>query len=60
MAQSAQRHQCAQPPASPTLHFYPLEAEAIGLNEAIVVARLRFWLGRSKHSYGGRPWVYNT
>jgi hypothetical protein len=42
------------------LYFCPLEAEAIGLNEAIVVARIRFWLGRSKHIFGGRPWVYNT
>jgi hypothetical protein len=42
------------------LYFCPLEAEAIGLNEAIIVARIRFWLGRSKHIFGGRPWVYNT
>lgn len=40
--------------ATSTLHFCPLEAEAIGLSEAIVVARLRFWLARSKHCFGGQ------
>lgn len=60
MAQTAHRHQCAQPQPLASLHFCPLEAEAIGLNEAIVLARLRFWLGRSKHRFGGRPWIYNT
>ncbi|PON13043.1 hypothetical protein C2W62_36425 [Candidatus Entotheonella serta] len=61
MPQTAQHHQCAQKPSpAPTLYFCPLEAAAIGLLEAIVVARLRFWLGRSKHIFGGTPWVYNT
>lgn len=60
MAQSATPYQRAQSPATPTLHFCPLEAESLGLNEAIVVARLRFWLSRTKHHFGGRPWVYNT
>ncbi len=60
MPQTATHHQCAHSPAAPTLHFCPLEAEAIGLSEAIVIARLRFWLSRSKHICGGRPWVYNT
>ncbi len=60
MAHSAKPYQCAHSPAAPTLHFCPFEAAAIGLHEAIVVARLRFWLGRSKHIFGGRPWVYNT
>lgn len=60
MAQTATRHQCAQKQATPMLYFCPLEAEALGLNEAIVVARLRFWLSRTKHIFGGRPWVYNT
>ncbi|ETX03706.1 MAG: hypothetical protein ETSY1_46395 (plasmid) [Candidatus Entotheonella factor] len=60
MPQTVQHHQCAQKQAAPALYFCPLEAEAIGLNEAIVVARLRFWLSRTKHIFGGRPWVYNT
>ncbi|ETX03638.1 MAG: hypothetical protein ETSY1_46605 (plasmid) [Candidatus Entotheonella factor] len=60
MAQNAKQHQCVQSPDNPTLYFSPHEAEAIGLSEAIVIARLRFWLGRTKHIFGGRPWVYNT
>ena len=65
MTQAAQKHESQSPSRVNSqivckLYFCPLEAEAIGLNEAIVVARLRFWLGRSKHSFGGRPWVYNT
>ncbi len=60
MAYSAKHHQCAQKQARPALHFCPHEAEALGLPEAIVLARLRFWLGRSKHVFGGRAWVYNT
>jgi hypothetical protein len=60
MAYSATPYQCAQSPTTHTLYFCPLEAEAIGLNEAIVVSRIRFWLGRSKHVFGDKPWVYNT
>jgi hypothetical protein len=60
MAYSATHYQCVHSSTVPTLYFCPLEAEAVGLNEAIIVARLRFWLGRSKHIFGGRPWVYNT
>ncbi len=60
MAQTAKPYQCAQKQAPPALHFCPHEAEALGLPEAIVLARLRFWLGRSKHVFGGRAWVYNT
>jgi len=65
MAQAAQNHESKSPSRvnSPTvcmLYFCPLEAEAIGLSEAIVVARIRFWLGRSKHIFGDKPWVYNT
>jgi hypothetical protein len=65
MTQAAQKHESQSPSRVNSqlvckLCFCPLEAEAIGLNEAIVVARLRFWLGRSKHIYGGRPWIYNT
>ena len=60
MAQVAPKHEpkrpsCAQKQTQPALYFCPLEAEAIGLNEAIVVARVRFWLSRSKHIYGSRP-----
>lgn len=60
MAQTAQRHQCVQSQTTPQLHFCPLEAEAVGLNEAIVISRVRFWLSRSKHIYSSKPWIYNT
>jgi hypothetical protein len=65
MAQAAQNHEskspsCVNAQTVHMLYFCPLEAEVIGLNEAIVIARIRFWLGRSKHLFGGRPWVYNT
>ncbi len=60
MAQTAKPYQCSQKQTAPTLYFCPFEAEHIGLAAAIVIARLRFWLGRSKHVFGGKAWVYNT
>lgn len=59
MAQVSPKHDpkrpsCAQKPTKPALYFCPQEAEALGLNEAIVIARLRFWLSRSKHVFGGK------
>jgi len=53
MTQATQKHESESPSRVNAqnvckLYFCPLEAEAIGLNEAIVVARLRFWLGRSQ------------
>ena len=60
MAQTAQHHQCAhfQPPT--TIRFCPNVAAAIGVSEAIVVYRLDYWLGRTKHHFDDRAWVYNT
>ncbi len=60
MAHSAKHHQCAhsQPPAP--MRFCPAMAAAIGVSEAIVIHRLDYWLGRSKHRFEGRAWVYNT
>jgi hypothetical protein len=60
MAQTAQRHQCvhAQPPT--TIRFCPNVAAAIGVSEAIVIYRLDYWLGRTKHHFDDRAWVYNT
>ena len=42
------------------LQVLPLLAKAIGLNEAIFIQQLHYWLGRSKHEHDGRVWVYNT
>ncbi|MDQ0216129.1 DnaD/phage-associated family protein [Oikeobacillus pervagus] len=38
----------------------PQLAVKIGLNEAIFLQQLHYWLGKSKHQYVGKRWVYNT
>lgn len=38
----------------------PTLAKVIGLNEAIFLQQLNYWLGSSRHEYDGRKWVYNT
>ena len=38
----------------------PNLAKAIGLNEAIFLQQLHYWLNRSNHNFDGQPWVYNT
>lgn len=38
----------------------PELADKIGLNEAIFVQQLHYWLKYSKHDYDGSKWVYNT
>ena len=60
MAQTATRHQSAQSPSPITVRFCPNAAVAIGVNEAIVLHRLDYWLGCSKHCFAGRYWIYNT
>jgi hypothetical protein len=42
------------------MRFCPNVAAAIGVNEAIVIHRLDYWIGRTKHRFDGRAWVYNT
>ncbi len=32
----------------------------IGLNEAIILQQLNYWLNKSSRSHDGRLWVYNT
>jgi hypothetical protein len=60
MAQTAQHHQCAYAQPSTTIRFCPHVAAAIGVSEAIVIHRLDYWLGRTKHHFDGQPWIYNT
>ena len=60
MAQTAQHYQCAYAQPSTTIRFCPNVAAAIGVNEAIVIHRLDYWLGRTKHHFDGHAWVYNT
>lgn len=38
----------------------PQLAVAIGLNEAIVIQQMHYWLKKSKIVVDGKPWVYNT
>jgi uncharacterized phage protein (TIGR02220 family) len=38
----------------------PSLAVKIGLNEAMVLQQIHYWLGISKHDIDGRTWVYNT
>ncbi|MEH7178291.1 conserved phage C-terminal domain-containing protein [Neobacillus vireti] len=38
----------------------PSLAAKIGLNEAVVLQQIHYWLGISKHKIEGRTWVYNT
>lgn len=38
----------------------PKLATEIGLNEAIVLQQIHYWLKKSNHNYDGRRWIYNS
>ncbi|PAF19725.1 DnaD domain-containing protein [Terribacillus saccharophilus] len=38
----------------------PSLATQIGLNEAIVIQQIHFWMQQSRHKKDGRTWIYNT
>ena len=38
----------------------PTLAQKIGLNEAIVIQQIHYWLVSSKHVIDGKKWIYNT
>jgi DnaD/phage-associated family protein len=42
------------------LQVLPSLAKAIGLNEAIFLQQVHYWLAKSKHRHDGRVWIYNT
>jgi hypothetical protein len=42
------------------LVILPELAVLIGLNEAVVLQQLHYWLQKSNHFHEGRRWVYNT
>lgn len=42
------------------LQLLPSLAKAVGLNEAIVIQQLHYWLQKSDHEHDGRRWIYNT
>lgn len=44
----------------PPLVVSPTLACVVGLQEAIVLQQIHYWLAHSKHVHGGRKWVYNT
>jgi len=44
----------------PPLQVLPSLAVAIGLNEAIIVQQIHYWLGRSNNVRNGRKWVYKS
>lgn len=38
----------------------PRLAKSVGLNEAIFLQQIHYWLNRSNHFYDGRRWIYNS
>lgn len=42
------------------LQVLPSLACAIGLNEAVVLQQIHYWMNSSRHVYDGRRWVYNS
>jgi len=42
------------------LVIIPSLANAVGLNESIVLQQLHFWVEKSTNIYDGHKWVYNT
>lgn len=44
----------------PPLQVLPSLAVTVGLNEAIFIQQVHYWLQISKHVHDGRRWIYNT
>ena len=44
----------------PPLVLLPSLATAIGLNEALMLQQIQYWLSRSDKEIDGRYWIYNT
>lgn len=44
----------------PPLQVLPSLAKAIGLNEAIVLQQIHYWLRKSNNVKDGHKWIYNT
>lgn len=42
------------------IQVLPKLAEMIGLNEAIILQQIHYWLNTSKHNYDGKRWIYNS
>ena len=46
-------------PEEPLL-ILPSLAQKIGLNEAIVLQQIHYWIMKSSHIYNGKKWIYNS
>lgn len=44
----------------PPLQVLPSLAYAVGLNGALFLQQLQYWLATSRHVHDGRRWIYNT
>src|SRR5699024_5856084 len=44
----------------PPLQVLPSLAKAIGLNEAIMLQQVHYWLHHAKVKHDGRMWIYKT
>ena len=42
------------------LMILPQLAITVGLNEAIVLQQIHYWLLKSNHVHDGKPWIYNS
>ena len=42
------------------IQVLPTLAKEIGLNEAIVLQQMHYWLNMSKHNYDDKKWIYNS
>lgn len=42
------------------IQVLPKLAEKVGLNEAIILQQIHYWLNNSKHNYDGKRWIYNS
>ncbi|MCR0868977.1 DnaD domain protein [Staphylococcus aureus] len=42
------------------IQVLPKLAELIGLNEAIILQQMHYWLNNSKHKYDGKTWIFNS
>ncbi|MEH7915022.1 DnaD domain protein, partial [Staphylococcus pseudintermedius] len=42
------------------IQVLPKLAETIGLNEAIILQQIHYWLNNSNHRYDDKKWIYNS
>lgn len=42
------------------IQVLPKLAAKVGLNEAIILQQIHYWLNNSKHNYDGKRWIYNS